>query len=80
VDVRGYGVPKKAGGVPPTGNATLIARALKYLAAATRAANDKSQRVARGEVVSEILAEAATAPVKPTRKGRGGSSEIGKKR
>lgn len=53
---------KKAGGVPPAGEATLVARSLKYLAAATRAANDKSQRVARGEVVSEFLAEATMAP------------------
>lgn len=56
---------KKAGGVPPAGDATLIARSLKYLAAATRAANDKSQRVARGEVVSELLAEAVPVPATP---------------
>ena len=58
-------VTKKAGGVPPPGDGTVIARALKYLAAVTRAANDKSQRVARGEVVSELLTEAATAPAAP---------------
>lgn len=50
---------KRANGVPPQGvDGTLTDRALKYLAAATRAANDKSQRVTRGEVVAELLAEA----------------------
>ena len=64
---------KKAGGVPPAGHAKkLIARRLKYLAAATQAANDKSQRVARGEVVSELLAEAVATQSEPAAGGRHG--------
>jgi hypothetical protein len=51
---------KKADGIPPTnGDSTLTARTLKYLAAVTRAANDKSSRVTRGEVVSALLSEAS---------------------